>query len=387
MKRLHDARVRVVLTAFSLFVSAPASAGVYDFVNVADSGPGTPYATDGAFNTLPAINSDGTVVFTAGLKTGGSAVVTRTRGGDYATVATANSFGVTLGINDFGTVAFVAKPDPNDPSIAELQLATPRRGITTIAGNTQGYIPYNLHLTNTGSIVFNSGGGIYLADPNGTISLLVNLGQNNFVGLGAIPSVNEGGTVAFRGITAIGDGIWVRTPDGKLTALVGADASTPGFGPYQTFQDPVINSSGQIAISAILRRHNGQDQNQLLLYTPGEGLSLLVDNGAINHLGINDEGTVAFAGGLPEGGGIFTGADPVNDKVVAYGDPLFGSTVTGLDQYGAINRRGDVAFQYSLADGREGVGVAYAVPEPSPGLALSIAGFALLWRRRKLPSQ
>ncbi len=40
---------------------------------------------------------------------------------------------------------------------------------------------------------------------------------------------------------------------------------------------------------------------------------------------------VVFLADLDDGGkGIFTGPDPISDKVIAIGDPLFGSTVTQL---------------------------------------------------------
>ena len=334
---------------------------MYNFVDVADSGPDMPY--NGFPTSVPAVNLDGTVVFPAQLNTGDSVLVTRTRAGDYSTIATAKSFGVTVGINDSGTVAFVSTTDSRN---YELQTAKPGGSVATIGGTPQGYNPYNLRLTNTGAIVFTTSNGISVADPSGTVRPLLRMGQNNFTGFGAIPSMNDAGTIAFSGFTTRGGGIWLRAPGGQLTEILGADVSTPGFGPYQSFQDPVINASGQIAISASRPVGGGKVQDQLLLYTPGKGFALLVDDGAFNHLGIADDGTVAFEGGLPGVAGIFTGSDPLKDKVIAYGDPLFGSAVTGLTSYSAINNNGDIAFQYGLSDGREGIAVAYAVPAP-PG--------------------
>jgi hypothetical protein len=69
---------------------------------------------------------------------------------------------------------------------------------------------------------------------------------------------------------------------------------------------------------------------------------------------------------------------PVPDKVIAIGDPLFGSTVTGflLDPEG-LNDAGQVAFLAQLADGR--IAIARAdpteVPEPMP-LSLRLLGVA-----------
>src|SRR5690606_5770067 len=77
---------------------------------------------------------------------------------------------------------------------------------------------------------------------------------------------------------------------------------------------------------------------------------------------INDVGTVAFIAGLDAGGsGIFTGPDPVGDKVIQTGDPLFGSTLSFLTSAidpEALNNNGDIAFRYGLANGVQGVAVA-----------------------------
>jgi hypothetical protein len=72
---------------------------------------------------------------------------------------------------------------------------------------------------------------------------------------------------------------------------------------------------------------------------------------------VNAAGRAAFlAYRMPaagSGSGIFTGPDAVADKVIATGDPLFGSTVTGLafDRDG-LNDAGQIAFRAQLADGR-----------------------------------
>jgi hypothetical protein len=67
--------------------------------------------------------------------------------------------------------------------------------------------------------------------------------------------------------------------------------------------------------------------------------------------------------------GIFTGPDPVTDRVIGGGDPLFGSTDAG-----------DVAFSYRLANARYGIGIA-AVPEPSHASGSLVAAALLLGMR------
>src|SRR5262249_36589995 len=73
---------------------------------------------------------------------------------------------------------------------------------------------------------------------------------------------------------------------------------------------------------------------------------------------INSVGQVVFSAGLDSGeAGIFTGPDPVADKVVGTGDALFGSTVAAVAiSEAAINDGGQVAFWTLLTDERQVVG-------------------------------
>ena len=87
---------------------------------------------------------------------------------------------------------------------------------------------------------------------------------------------------------------------------------------------------------------------------------------------INDLGTVVFFGFLDAGpSGIFTGPDPVAHRVIATGDPLFGSTVTGLGFFRGLNERNEVVFSFSLADGRNGI--ARAKLNPGQGAQTTFA--------------
>ncbi|MGH9117543.1 MAG: choice-of-anchor tandem repeat NxxGxxAF-containing protein [Acidimicrobiales bacterium] len=72
---------------------------------------------------------------------------------------------------------------------------------------------------------------------------------------------------------------------------------------------------------------------------------------------INDGGRVAFDGFLDDGGsGIFTGPDPVSDKVVALGDTILGEMVISAQLCAeGLNNDGEIAFLATLLDGRSGV--------------------------------
>jgi hypothetical protein len=120
----------------------------------------------------------------------------------------------------------------------------------------------------------------------------------------------------------------------------------------------------------------------------GPALAPIVNNNAASAFSdlfapsINDLGSVAFLADLKKGGsGIFTGPDPAANKVIAIGDPLFGSTVTAL-QFSSqgLNNSGQVAFWASLADGRQVIVRAdpLAVPEPTSFALLSLGVLGLL---------
>ena len=71
--------------------------------------------------------------------------------------------------------------------------------------------------------------------------------------------------------------------------------------------------------------------------------------------GINKANQVAFVATLRAGGsGIFTGPDPLADKVIATGDPLLGSTVVRLGFFRGLNDAGQIAFWATLANGSGG---------------------------------
>ena len=104
-------------------------------------------------------------------------------------------------------------------------------------------------------------------------------------------------------------------------------------------------------------------------------------------LSLNDAGTVAFLADLRAGGsGLFTGSDPVADRIIGTGDALFGSVVTGLSFYrDGLNNNGELAFRATLADGRQVIARA-VIPEPGT-LALlagaAVPGVGLALRRRR----
>ena len=96
-----------------------------------------------------------------------------------------------------------------------------------------------------------------------------------------------------------------NSTSGKLTTI--ADTS----GPYRKFATPAINNNGKVAFKAIL------------------------------NLGET---------------GIFTGPDPIADKVIATGDSLDGSSVKNVSfMPSGLNNNGQITFFAKLADGTTGI--------------------------------
>jgi hypothetical protein len=79
---------------------------------------------------------------------------------------------------------------------------------------------------------------------------------------------------------------------------------------------------------------------------------------------INRTGTILWCA-TPRGGelGIYTGPDPVADRIVSIGDPWFGSTVTdfALNPV-SVNDAGQVAIRVRLANDRQIIVRADPVP-------------------------
>ena len=106
---------------------------------------------------------------------------------------------------------------------------------------------------------------------------------------------------------------------------------------------------------------------------------------------INAAGAVAFFATLDNGNdGLFTGPDPLADKVIQSGDLLFGDTVRFVDIFTeGLNDAGQVAFYFELENGTRGIARAnperpQAAPEAStfPLLSIGLCALALAVRRK-----
>jgi hypothetical protein len=378
--------------ALSLFVSALAALpltaadapSTYSFTRIADdTGP------LGEIGISPvAINDAGQVAFLANLDSG-EAVLFVGSGGSLTTVAETTGHFRLLG---FPTVGDLQKATHGFPSINGLGQvtfgATRTDGVSGFFTGTNGSIPV---IDNTVGLAFDgdafSSGSGSLTTVEASVVIARRLRQAIVVGNGgsltkiadtsqvfsvldADPRVNGSGQVAFHGIRQDGsEGIFVGT-GGALTTI--ADTS----GPFASFSDsPAISNDGRILFQATLKAPSGLPEVPGLFLSSGGNVQVVADaTGHFSSFGfapaINAQGQIAFLGTTRSGTvGIFTGGDP-EDRVIAIGDDLDGSTVFDLSVLSfrtGLNNSGQIAFIAQLADGRTGVYRADPKPRDNGG--------------------
>lgn len=365
--------------------AAQAQSTQYSFTRIADTaGPLS------GFNPRVALNNAGTIAFQATLDAGGQAIFTSTgAGGQLTTIAASiaatspNSpyrdlFG-SPSINNNGTVAFAAQLTSGGRGL----LTSSGGQVTTITTTASGQVAgiTGPDINDRGQIAFSGGDVVYVADGGGrSITTIATSQSVGFFPLGSQPSLNNAGTVAFTGAPGEAPPVALFTGNGgQLTRI------TEG-GPFSRVGTPDFNNPGALAFSAF-RTSGGQGvfvlrngQTSVIADTAG-AFATFAD------VAINDAGRVVFRGSVRGGGstgaGIFTGSDPVADRVIRVGDALDGSTVSLLvDSRPGFNDRGQIAFLAQLADGRVGIyradpgGAAEVIPEPGT-LALLAAGAGL----------
>lgn len=365
IKRLSMATA--VGLALSLLVNSEAFA--FTYTKIAESSD-----LFSKFGFYPAINNDGTVTFSADLGAGGSGIYIGS-GGDTSQIADTNgqfSSFLTPAIADTGIVAFKAALDEGGVGIYTGENPVPIANSTIpaalgdLAINSKGNVASSQILDGGIRAVLSNNDGINttIADTSDTSA------YSRFEGI----AINNPGTVAFTAERRDrGRGIYAVTSGNTITI---ADTN----GDFDFLFNPAINNAGTVAFKGVLKNLAGEG----IYISDGQTLTKIADNSSVfdffENPAINNQGTVAFKGVLRGGGlGIYTGANPETDKVIALGDSLFGSTVTDLYfSNRGLNDKNQFAFYAKLADGRDGVFRAdsdYQEPTtsvPEPGLALGL---------------
>jgi hypothetical protein len=346
----------IVGVSFSLLPTNEAFA--FTFTKIAE----TNNDTFSSFGIWPAINNQGNVVFSAELSSRGSGIFVG-NGGTTTTIADTSGilslFSSRPGINNAGVVAFGA----NLKTIGSGIFTVDSKGtLTTIAESTQ---PRGVFgdpvINNGGTVAFSStinGDQAIFISSNGTLRTIADTTNNPYSFFDGY-AINDGGSVAISARQVNGNG-GILISDGQNTTTA-VDTSDR----FSFLFPPVINNSGIVAFKGVVKALAGEG-----IFTVSDGkMTTIAENiGQFNFFenpAINNSGTVAFKGVLKVGGlGIFTGSNPLTDKVIAAGDPLFGSTVTDLFLSNqGLNDANQVAFYAKLADGT--TGIFRADPEPN----------------------
>jgi len=334
-----------------------------DFVKVADTTQGF-----SGFQTFPAINNHGEVAFVAADKDGEGVFKARSDG-QPVTVASAKEglqfFGNDVAINASGEVAFDANTPANTHAIFKGDGYT-RKVIADSLANGFGKIFMGSPSINAnGTVAFFSlrsergaPAGIFTGN-GGPLTNLVNSSPSGFTGFGNV-AINDSGTVVFRGILP-GGNEGVFTIRQNQVDVVDSIRNPEFF----TFGEPVINAAGTVADSGFLSQTTEiftGDARGITARTEPSGANAFTNT---EHPSINNHGAVAFfASPNPvtnNPGGIFLEVSGGHSlvPVILPGDKLFGSTAVAVDLGRfALNERFQMAFFYTLADGRSGVGIA-----------------------------
>ena len=389
-RRALRAAPAVLAVLLVLAAVAPARARTYEFINIADNRSGFGAIGFG----YPTINNAGTVAFRAARANGPTGIFTG-NGGPVSKVADTSGIYRSIqyeppAINDAGAVTFLSSVDDGTAGIFTVDATG---GTRTIAA---GYLPFvylperpvrqlypvlsGFDMDAAGNVAFKwetQPSFVEIRIGNGDSSAVVTAAGPGGAWLLGQPAISPSGSIAF---TARSD---QHNPFDLYVAAPGAPPRRLALGGFSPIDNRlVINDDDVIAMG------NGQ-----VIRVRNELVETVIDGygdvyGA-NTPSINRHGDLAFeAVARGTGVGIFTGPDPIADKVIVHGDPLFGSTLMGPDMlWGALNDHGDIAFRYRLTDGRTGIALARLVPEPTGLAALLAAAAPTLLRRRRPPAR
>lgn len=361
--------------AASLALAAPPvwPVALYDFTSIARDGANGVLSVEGQ---APGIASDGTVVFNVRDDGQGGVSIRTGTGGAHRIV-----------VDSRGTFDYVDRPTTSDSGLIAFWATEAVR----------------------------SGLGVYVIDKNDVITTIARPGDAVSGGilespncLGSRCQVANDGTVAFLGALE-GGARGVYAGNGGPLSTVAEDTI---FNSVQDF-NITINNSGQRGVmldiflgGETVRISDAAGNNDLVVSvgstpladihtyalndagalalvattdTGRQGVFLVGNTGVIStvaddsgpyasfgNVAINDFGQVAFSATLDAGGGsgVFTGPDPVADKVLAAGDFLFSRTVTfasvGRE---ALNEAGRIALLTDFDDQRARVVRANPTPQ------------------------
>lgn len=359
----------LALTAAVFPAPAAAAAGDYTFTKVLDSAHGY----DPSMFGCAAINAAGDVVTRAGRiknprdESDTTELIIRAIAGVGVRtvvnedVAGFRSLGRNPKINDKGQVSFWARGQA--PGSGEV-IASTNGGPVTVIARTQPagqhageyrFFGVDTTINNSGTVAFrgeldNGDLGMW-SGSGGPVTTHYLRSEGRFGGSFSGVSINDEGQIAFEERSGGQNGIF-RGAAGQFTTI----ASAAGHSSHS----PSINGSGTVAFHDTSFDANGQVFS--VLTGSGGPLTTVADStGPYSSFpfkgpAINDSGTVAFKAELdsdsfPGPSGVFTGPDPVADRVIGTGDILDGEPVSDVVFCeDGLNNAGQLAFTAYFED-------------------------------------
>ncbi|MGH3145842.1 MAG: DUF7453 family protein [Rubrobacter sp.] len=364
-----------------------APSGEYRFVKVADS-------ADDGFDPFSfgcsTINTRGDVAFRAGRMTGDGfdtvdGIYRANADGRPLTTIVENGrrydfVGRNPSMNDSGEVSFAARLEREDRQTGdavEKILRGDGRRLITIASTEDrfNFFGFDTSVNNDGVVAFKAelderfgfDEGLF-SGSGGRVTTHYLASTSPFDGTDSRPSINDAGRIAFEERRNGDQGIFVTRKDGGFKTI--AEADPDGF-----VGEPVLNNEGTGAFeTSFVDEASGEFVTEIVKGEGGELTTVADTRGPFGSFGfrppsLNDEGDVAFLATLDDFSttGIFVGPDAAEDRVIATGDALDGSTVQNLTfcEEG-LSDTGRLAFVADLEDLDSPDGFRTAVVRASP---------------------
>lgn len=162
-----------------------------------------------------------------------------------------------------------------------------------------------------------------------------------------LPLVDGRGSVVFRADTERGvQGIYRSTGD-AIEPVVETGPSLVSIAPF-----PCWSADDGVAFVG----SSSGDRDEVFVVRDGEVVGVPGGDAFETHRGCLVSGATLIRIATPRGGslGLFAGSDPAEDKILAIGDALEGSTVDALAANPvSVDGRGDLAIVVGLADARQ----------------------------------
>lgn len=253
--------------------------------------------------------------------------------------------------------------------------------IASTAGDL-GFVNFDISMNNRGEVAFMGGLPPGFSGPRGLFSgtgrrltthyldnadILLDGRPARFTGFAERPSINNSGDIAVAEFLQddFRPGIFVGQ-QGRFRTIISAEPFAEQYG------QPVLNERGTVGfvrnffdngnfVSTVATSDGGPVKT---IASTAAGYGFFNSGPAINN---HDE--VAFHAFTSDFSlnGIFTGPDPVADRVVAVGDTIGAGTVFSLQfSEGGLNDKGEVAFTALLDDPTAEFGFRYVVVRAEP---------------------